>query len=211
MMTNVLAAMAVVSAGLTVGFDAGARRKAFYVLKPLTMVLVILIAALAGTPVPAAYRTLILAGLVVSLAGDVFLMFPERWFQAGLVSFLVAQVLYVLAFRPEPGGGGLSAPVLLPFLLYALLFFRMLAPGLGKLKLPVLVYTAAITLMAWLAACRFVYLGGTKPLIAFVGAVLFLISDSVLAYDRFSRKVGAAQIIILGTYFPAQLLIAMSV
>ncbi|MGZ5469974.1 MAG: lysoplasmalogenase family protein, partial [Candidatus Aminicenantales bacterium] len=61
------------------------------------------------------------------------------------------------------------------------------------------------------AAGRFVDLGGLRPLLAFAGAVLFLISDSVLAYDRFGRKIGPAQIIILGTYFPAQLLIALSI
>jgi uncharacterized membrane protein YhhN len=206
----ILSALAIVSAGLTVGIEAKARRKPFYVLKPLTMVLIILVALSAKTPVPAAYKAFILAGLVFSLTGDVFLMLPEKWFQAGLGSFLAAHALYILAFRPERGGG-LSAPVLLPFLLYALLFFRMLAPGLGKLKLPVLVYTAAITAMAWLAGCRYVYLGGTRPLLAFIGAVLFLVSDSVLAYDRFAKKIGPAQLIVLGTYFPAQLLIALSV
>lgn len=210
MVVAILSAMAVVSAGLAAGSEAKGRRKAFYVLKPLTTGLIILIALLAKTPVPAAYKGFILAGLLFSLAGDVFLMFPEKWFQAGLISFLAAQALYIAAFRPEHGGG-LSAPVLLPFMLYGLLFFRMLAPGLGKLKLPVLVYTAAITAMAWLAACRYVFLGGTKPLLAFIGAVLFLISDSVLAYDRFSKKLGPARLIILGTYFPAQLLIALSV
>ena len=210
MTAAVLSALALVSAGLTIGSGAKTRRPAFYFFKPLTTVLVILVALSARTPVPAAYKALVLAGLLASLAGDVFLMLPEKWFPAGLVSFLAAHVLYILAFRPGPGQA-LSAPVLLPFLIYGLLIFRMLAPGLGKLKLPVLVYTAAITAMAWLAACRYVYMGGTKPLLAFAGAVLFLISDSVLAYDRFGRRIGPAQIIILGTYFPAQLLIALSV
>ncbi len=210
MSTVLFSMLAVLAGGLAAGFEARARSKAYYVLKPLATVLIIAVALSAATPTPAAYKTLILAGLVLSLAGDVFLLVPEKWFQAGLVSFLAAQVLYILAFRPEPGGG-LSAPVLLPFLLYALLFFRMLAPGLGRLKLPVLVYTAAITAMAWLAACRYVYRGGTKPLLAFIGAVLFLISDSVLAYDRFAKKLGPARLIILGTYFPAQLLIALSI
>jgi len=89
--------------------------------------------------------------------------------------------------------------------------FFLLAPGLGKMKLPVLVYIAAITIMAGFAAGRFVDLGGTQPLLAFAGAVLFLISDSVLAYDRFAKKIRPAQILILGTYFPAQLLIALSI
>jgi len=206
----VLSALAVVSAALTIGLELRPRGGAYYVLKPLTTSLIILVALLATTPVPAAYKTFILAGLVFSLAGDVFLMLPEKWFQAGLGSFLAAQALYILAFKPETKAG-LSAPVLLPFLLYGLLFFRMLSPSLGKLKLPVLIYTAAITVMAWLAACRYVYRGGTKPLLAFVGALLFLVSDSVLAYDRFAKKLGPARLVILGTYFPAQLLIALSV
>ena len=210
MITLVLCVLAVLSAGLTTACEVRTRRGIFYVLKPLTMALIILVALAAPIPVPAVYKTFILAGLLCSLAGDVFLMFPEKWFELGLVAFLAAQVLYILAFKPE-AGGGVSAPVLLPFLLYALLLFRMLAPGLGKLKLPVLVYTAAITAMAWLAACRFVYRGGTKPLLAFVGAVLFLVSDSVLAYDRFAGKLRPARLLILGTYFPAQLLIALSV
>jgi uncharacterized membrane protein YhhN len=89
--------------------------------------------------------------------------------------------------------------------------FFILAPKLGPMKVPVFVYIAAITTMAGFAATRYVDRGGARPLLAFIGAVLFLVSDSVLAYDRFARKVPAARIIILGTYFPAQLLIALSV
>ena len=206
----ILSTLALISAALAVRFDRKGLRRLFYLFKPLTMVLIIAVGAIARTPVPAAYKIFILAGLLCSLAGDVSLMFPDRWFTAGLVSFLVAHIFYVLAFKPGPGRP-LSAGILVPFVLYGLLMFRTLAPSLGGLKLPVLVYIAAITVMAWLAASRFIYAGGTRPLFAFAGAVLFLVSDSVLAYDRFAKKIGPAQIIILGTYFPAQLLIALSV
>ena len=163
-----------------------------------------------GGPGPAAYKTLVLTGLIFSLLGDVALMFPEKWFTAGLVAFLAAQVSYILAFKPLPGHP-ISPATFLPFILFGLLMFFLLAPKLGPMKLPVFIYIAAITLMAGFAAARFIDRGGTKPLLAFVGAVLFLISDSVLAYDRFARKVPGARVIILGTYFPAQLLIALSV
>ena len=205
-----LCACALVSAALATWSQAASRRGLHLVTKPLATALIIAVAAVAAAPVPAAYKTLVLAGLAFSLLGDVALMFPEKWFTAGLVSFLAAQILYILAFRPQPGHP-VSPMVFLPFVLYGLLMFFLLAPGLGKMKLPVLVYIAAITIMAGFAAGRFVDLGGTRPLLAFAGAVLFLISDSVLAYDRFAKKIGPAQILILGTYFPAQLLIALSI
>ncbi|HVP91360.1 MAG TPA: lysoplasmalogenase [Terriglobales bacterium] len=205
-----LAALALLSGGLAIACDRRGRRRPFLVFKPLTTALIILVALAARTPVTPAYKAFILAGLVCSLAGDVALMFPERWFTAGLAAFLAAQVFYILAFKPG-AGRPVSVWLLLPFMLYGMLVFRVLAPRLGPLKLPVFVYVVAITVMAWLAAERFVYFGGTGPLLAFAGAVLFLVSDSVLAYDRFAGKIGLAQVIILGTYFPAQVLIALSV
>ena len=210
MSTLILSAGVLFSAVLTIWSDAEGRRRLFHVSKPLTTVLIITVALVARAPVPAAYKTLILAGLLCSLLGDIALMFPEKWFKAGLVSFLAAHVFYILAFKPGPGRP-VSAGMLVPFIIFGLLMFRILAPSLGPLKFPVLVYMAAITAMAGLAAGRFVDGGGTRPLLAFAGAVLFLISDSVLAYDRFAKKLGPAQAIILGTYFPAQLLIALSI
>jgi uncharacterized membrane protein YhhN len=206
----ILSACILLSAGLTIWSDAKGRRRLFRVSKPLTMALVITVALIARTPVPPAYKTLILAGLLCSLLGDIALMFPENWFTAGLASFLAAHVFYILAFKPGPGRP-ISMGMFVPFLIFGLLMFRILAPSLGRLKLPVFVYIAAITAMAGLAAGRFVDGGGTRPLLAFAGAVLFLVSDSVLAYDRFAKKLGPAQAIILGTYFPAQLLIALSI
>lgn len=205
-----LSAAALVSAVLAIRLDAKGPRSAFRVVKPLTTALIIAVAALAPLPVPAAYKTFVLAGLAFSLLGDYALALTEKWFQAGLAAFLIAQALYILAFKPSPGDP-VPISVFLPFILFGLLMFFILRPGLGPLKLPVFVYIAAITVMAGFAACRFVDRGGTKPLLAFIGAILFLISDSVLAYDRFGKRIGPAQIIILGTYFPAQLLIALSV
>lgn len=209
-LTIALAAGALFSAVLATWSQAASRRRLHLVTKPLTTGLVIAVAAAAAAPVPAAYKTLVLAGLAFSLLGDVALMFPDKWFTAGLVAFLAAQVLYILAFKPLPGHP-VSPATFLPFVLFGLLMFFLLAPKLGPMKIPVFVYIAAITTMAGFAAARFVDRGGTRPLLAFVGAVLFLISDSVLAYDRFARKVPGARLIILGTYFPAQLLIALSV
>ncbi|MEN6310553.1 MAG: lysoplasmalogenase [Acidobacteriota bacterium] len=205
-----ISACALASAGLAVRFAAKGPRRLYAVFKPLTMALVIAAGLAAKTPVPAVYKTFILAGLLCSLAGDVALLFPEKGFAAGLACFLAAHVFYILAFRPAPGHPA-SMGVLLPFIILGLLMFKILAPSLGRLKFPVFVYTAAITVMAWLAAGRYVEYGGTRPLLAFAGAVLLLLSDSALAYNRFAKKIPAAQVIILGTYFPAQLLIALSI
>lgn len=208
--TVALVVFALIWAALATWSQVKDRRSLHLVTKPLATAHIIAVAALAASPVPAAYKTLVLAGLVFSLLGDIALMFPEKWFTAGLVAFLAAQVLYILAFRPRPGNPP-SAATFLPFVLFGLLMFFLLAPKLGPMKVPVFVYIAAITAMAGFAAARYVDLGGTRTLLAFVGAVLFLVSDSVLAYDRFARKVPAARLLVLGTYFPAQLLIALSV
>jgi uncharacterized membrane protein YhhN len=208
--TVVLAVCVLVPAVLATWSQVKERRPLHLVTKPLTTALIIAVAALAAVPVPPAYKALVLAGLVFSLLGDIALMFPDKWFQAGLAAFLVAQILYILAFKPRPGHPA-SFGTLFPYILYGLLMFFLLAPKLGPLKIPVFVYIAAIATMAGFAAARYVDMGGTRTLLAFIGGILFLVSDSVLAYDRFARKVPGARILVLGTYFPAQLLIALSI
>jgi len=180
-----------------------------YAFKPLTMVMIISLAWERTLGEPSAYGYLILAGLCVSLFGDVFLMLPPRYFRPGLMAFLAAQVFYIAAFSLDLKT--LSLIWLWAILVYAALVFLYLYRGLGKYRWPVLVYVLAISAMAWLALNR--HFGVREPgrLLAAIGAFLFLASDSFNAVNRFRRPFQAAQVIILGTYFAAQLLFALSV
>ncbi len=200
----------ILSGILTIYFDARGSHKSVYVLRPITMLLIILVVLLERAPVSPSYKLFIGGGLILSLGGDIFMMLQKKKFIAGLLCFLGANGFYILAFRPGPGRPP-STGVLLPFVILGLLVFRALAPFLGKMKFPVLLYIGAITAMGGLAANRFVDLGGPRAFSAFIGALFFLTSDAVFAYNRFVKPLKFAQTIILGTYFPAQLLIALSV
>jgi uncharacterized membrane protein YhhN len=195
---------------LTIVAEQRGGRRGVYLFKPLTTVLILALALAAPQPVAGGYQALVCIGLVFSLAGDVFLMLPRDRFIAGLASFLVAHLFYVAAFAPRPPG--LAAPaVLVALLLYGAVLMRALWPRLGPLRVPVAVYAAALLAMAWQAAERWAVLGTTPALLAAVGAGLFVVSDSVLAWERFVRRVRHGQAVVLGTYFAAQWLIAMSV
>jgi uncharacterized membrane protein YhhN len=82
-------------------------------------------------------------------------------------------------------------------------------PLLGDRRLPVLVYMLAIVTMAWQAA-RWSGLHTAAAGLAAAGSALFVLSDSVLAWNRFARPFRAAQAVVLSTYFAAQWLIALS-
>jgi uncharacterized membrane protein YhhN len=205
-----LAGLAVAAGAAVIVLDRQERRPQVYVGRVVAMLLILAAAVTASHPVTTTYRVLVAAGLVLSLAGDVCMMLPEKKFIEGLAFFLAAHGSYIAAFRPGPGER-VSASTMLPFIVLGLLIFRMLAPSLGRLKLPVLIYVAAISAMACLAASRFITDGGTGPLLAMIGALLFMGSDGALAYNRFIRPFPSAQVVILGLYYPAQVLIALSV
>ena len=78
--------------------------------------------------------------------------------------------------------------------------FWVLRPGLGKIQVPVLVYILVILIMSGLARERHLQLELPQTLFAACGAILFLISDALLAWNCFSVKFKSAQILILGTY-----------
>jgi uncharacterized membrane protein YhhN len=209
MLTAILTLLAILSASLHIRAEYYGPRYHVYLFKPLTMVFILLIAVQAGQPDALHYKYAIIAGLLFSLAGDVFLMLPSDRFIPGLVSFLVAHLFYIAAFTSGTGLG--FSWRLLPCAVYGVLIFSILAPHLGKMKFPVLMYMVVILVMAWQAWERWHQTGQSAALLAFLGAVLFVVSDSALAINRFRGEYKSAQALILSTYFAAQWLIARSV
>lgn len=151
------------------------------------------------------FARLLTAGLTFSLAGDVALLFPGL-FIVGLVAFLGAHLCYIALFKRGvpwlPSRAALAATLAAAAALYVVLF-----PGLDPvLRVAVAVYATAIAVMAAQAIGRAVVLGAGAA--AAVGAVLFMVSDSLLATDRFAHALPLARLWVLATYWAAQWLIA---
>ncbi|HYF76445.1 MAG TPA: lysoplasmalogenase [Symbiobacteriaceae bacterium] len=194
-------------------------RKVVYLLKPGTMLLIIALAvsgALSGAT--GSYAIWVVAALVASVLGDVFLMLPKDRFIYGLSAFLVAHLFYIYALW-----GALPVQWDVRDLLYAPLLvlavwalLREISTGLrerGQKRLlpPVMVYATAIGTMAWRAFCLIKVDGMPVPIwVVVAGAGLFVLSDALLAYNRFVKPIPYRDILVMGTYFAAQYLFAYS-
>lgn len=198
------------SALVTVAAHARGHRSLVYVFKPLGTSLLILLVAIGRSCFSSHYAVAILAGLSFSLLGDVFLMLPSDHFRSGLFSFLLAHACYVFAFLYD---SPLATP-LLPFVLCLAIGGSVLSAlwsGIPRrLRPSVVVYVALLLVMAGQAASRAAHLHTATALHAALGAALFVLSDSLLAWNRFRHPFAAAQALIHATYFPAQWLIAIS-
>lgn len=189
-----------------------ARRRATYlalIAKPVP-VLLCLAWVLTSPGATAPGREWVAAGLLLSCLGDVLLALPRERFLGGLVAFLLAHLGYARAFflRGPPAAftpwltGGLLA--------YMLGVLALVLPGTGRLRRPVLAYVSVIATMVWLSGQAHVCHPSPDTLAGFAGAVLFMISDSFLAIDRFHRPLPARKELVMGTYYAAQALIAWS-
>jgi uncharacterized membrane protein YhhN len=207
MLLPLLSLAILASAFVAIVADYRGPRFAVYLCKPLAALLILLAALVERTPADRHYRLSIAVGLLCSLAGDIFLMPPRDRFVAGLVSFLLAHGCYIVAFTT--GGFHWILWPLAPFLVVGAVVLGALWPLLGDRRLPVLVYMLAIVTMAWQAA-RWSGLHTAAAGLAAAGSALFVLSDSVLAWNRFARPFRAAQAVVLSTYFAAQWLIALS-
>ena len=207
---SILLVFAIGSAAATIVADHRERFRLVYVFKPLTILLIALIAGLSASDSAPPYKLLILAGLGLSLGGDVFLMLRNKRFVEGLACFLAAHLFYIAAFLTGllPAWNSLA---LFSFIVYAMIMIRFLFPRLGGMKFPVIAYMFVLAAMAGFAAERFIQIGNARAICAFAGGALFVVSDSALAINRFLKKFKLAQPLILGTYFAAQALLALSV
>lgn len=186
------------------------RQKLFYLTKPLSTALILLLVLelVPGSTSP--YVFLIAIGLAFALAGDVLLMLPNDQFILGIISFALTHVLYLAAFITASGVAILN-PLAVPLVIYAMLTARFLWRGVpSALRTPVLVYVVLITAMAAQAVGAAVESELTALALAAAGALIFLVSDSLLAINRFRVPFRAAQALVLSTYWVAQWLIALS-
>lgn len=188
-----------------------------YIAKPLATLSIAAIVWRASPATPG-YRRAILLGMGFSCLGDIALMLPLDAFVPGLVAFLLAHVCYIVAFRAGFGAGRgllLAAALLALFAGINLAGLWPLLPG--ELRVPVVVYVVVLALMATLALARAWSRVSPAPSAhttarwAAAGAVLFVISDSVLAWDRFGGGLPVASLCVLSTYYAAQYCIARSV
>jgi uncharacterized membrane protein YhhN len=154
-------------------------------------------------------------GLALSLAGDVFLMLPRERFLAGLACFLLAHLAYLVGFNPTPPPLGIaSLSLALVVALPAIQVYRRLAGALhaqSELKTPVALYFAAISLMlfsALLTLVRAEWPAGPALLVS-GGALLFVVSDISLAWDKFVAPLRHGHLLVILTYHLGQALITL--
>jgi len=182
-----------------------------YTFKPLTMIFILLLVLRVVNPVSVRYKRIIAAGLGASLVGDVLLMLPLDLFLPGLIVFLLAHVVYIAALWLASPRERAPWWTPLPFMLYGVFVYSMLLPGLEDMTIPVLVYVVVISVMGWFALRRWWMVRNAPALLAVLGAVFFILSDSVLAANRFLRSFDASTAVVLVTYYVAQWLLARSV
>jgi uncharacterized membrane protein YhhN len=154
----------------------------------------------------------IAGALFFSWAGDLLLMFVSSdsdFFLAGLAAFLVAHICYILFFHVIRVQGKIKGKLFLLLLvfIYYVGLMTILSPWLGSFKLPVRIYGVVICFMLMLAM-HMLYIKNKKAgWDMFSGALLFILSDSVLAVNKFYIPFAEAGVIVMLTYGFAQLLI----
>ena len=185
-----------------------------YLCKPAATLLMLVFVALAGNEPNARFRRAVMAGLAFSACGDAFLMLPvtvlPSSFMLGLASFLLAHLCYLWAFTSDTRWFG-KPVALLGFIIVGAVNLVILWPGIpAGLQAPIVIYVGFLIMMTSQAVSRFLTKKTAGAGFAAFGGILFLLSDTLIAYDKFHRHLIAAQACILVTYYAATWLIAKS-
>jgi len=154
-------------------------------------------------------------------AGDVLLMFVDRdeiFFMMGLLAFLIGHIMYIIVYRKHQSGDpekGLLATQKIrysfPIILADTGLVVVLFPTLGGLRIPVLIYAIVIMIMTMTALFRYGKTNTQSFWLVFGGAILFMLSDSLLAMNKFYAPIPFSGFLIMLTYSAAQFLIVKGI
>jgi len=177
-----------------------------FLLKPLPIILMIIKAAMDRFDAEQqGYVTLIIAGLGWSMVGDILLMFDQNsFFIAGMIAFMAAHVCYIGAFRYYYKWKPYHLFILALFAFYGIIFLIWMAPHLGNMLIPIAVYSGFILTMGFFALTIPRYLAG-------VGAILFIVSDSLIVLNKFAPFDVKTGIWVMSTYYLAQFCFVLSI
>ena len=157
------------------------------------------------------FQWLVIGGLLFGAVGDILLEYAPETFLFGLIAFLIGHLLYIAAFTSDccrPAWG-----IAIFVYLFGIVMYSFLEMGdMGEMALPVLIYLLVITTMVWRAFARFHAPGipETSAKAAIIGALLFLVSDSLLAITLFVYALPLASFIVIITYWLGQLGITLA-
>lgn len=186
-----------------------------FIVKPLLVPALLLLLFCTKSTIP--NKNLLLAGLFFSWLGDVFLLFENRFqlfFIFGLASFLITHIFYITYFlRIKSTQVSLlkKQPVFIALVpAYGLALVWRLYPFIGNdLKLPVMVYAAVICGMLLCSLHIFLKVDKTAARFYLIGAACFVVSDSLLAINKFYHSFAYAGVLIMLTYCAAQYFIVL--
>jgi uncharacterized membrane protein YhhN len=186
-----------------------------FAVKALIMPLLILIFMVNTRRENANVHWYIFSALLFSWAGDIVLEFTrknENMFIIGLVCFLLAHVLYFIVFCLTPGRSYTLMKLgffILPVFLYGTGLLYYLYDDLGNMRIPVIVYSIVILTMLAGAISRIKKVSMISYYLVLSGAVLFVLSDSLIAINKFSCPFKGASALIMSTYMTGQFLIVI--
>ncbi|MFL0583161.1 lysoplasmalogenase [Solibacillus silvestris] len=174
------------------------------VFKLLPMIFLLVLAFLTKVHVKSPYYWLISIGLIFCAVGD----YTLQWFIIGLSFFLVGHIFYIFAFRStNQKNTPLYVKIFLALYGAVMMFWiagSLLQKGDTVLAVAVIAYILVILTMGWTS-----FRTGSK--FAVIGAILFIMSDSVLAINRFMFDVPYSHILIMSTYYGAQFFLMLSI
>lgn len=189
-------------------------KKVHYIAKPAIIISLIFLFINTSKSLSKPIKHLTLLALIFSLLGDVLLLFvdkSEHFFILGLVAFLTAHIMYVLLFLKHRNKENSPFGFIVLLLIYAASLFYFLKNGLGEMLIPVVVYILVILTMVTTAYLRKNNVNIFSYGLVFFGALFFMISDSILAINKFYQPTPWSNVSIMVTYAIAQYLIVIGI
>lgn len=190
-------------------------KKGRFATKPFLMSLLIFYYAFS---IPLAqYDWLLILALIFGWLGDISLMIGRegKWFMLGLGSFLIGHIFYILSFLLSisditqfPLWGFIY---FIPTILTALIFLSMIKGKMGDLQKPTVIYILIITIMSISTTLRLADVQGTSFYLVWIGSILFMIADGIIALDKFHKEIPHSRVYVMIPYGLGQFLIVQGI